>query len=148
LAFRGQYEHTLDAKNRLTIPAKFRAALSGGVVLARSLDPCVSIWTPEGWDDYTVRALRSRDPFSPEARELQRFFHAGSFDSQLDAAGRIMLPPPLIGHAALHKEVVVIGNGDSIEVWDAARWQRHSLELDERAPELARRLAQNGHSQP
>src|SRR5881397_1410092 len=85
LAFRGHYEYTLDTKNRLTIPAKFRAALSGGVVLAKSLDTCISIWTLAGWEEFTDRAIKPRDPFSIETRRLQRYFHAGSFDAQLDS---------------------------------------------------------------
>jgi MraZ protein len=145
LAFRGQYEHTLDAKNRLTIPSKFRAALSAGVVLAKSLDPCVTVWTPAAWERYTERAIGSRDPFSREARQLQRYFHAGSFDAQLDSAGRIMLPPPLIEHARLRRDVVVIGGGESAEVWDRDAWRAHEGELDEKAPDLAQRLAENGH---
>jgi MraZ protein len=141
LAFRGHFEYSLDAKNRLTIPAKFRPALSGGVVLAKSLDPCVSIWPPAAWDEFTERAIRSRDPFSPEARKLQRFFHAGSFDAQLDSAGRIMIPPPLLRHANLRKEVVVVGNLGEIEVWDREAWSRYEEEADATAPESAQRLA-------
>jgi MraZ protein len=148
LAFRGQYEHTLDAKNRLTIPSKFRAALSAGVVLAKSLDPCVTIWTPPGWEAYTDRAIASRDPFSREARQLQRYFHAGSFDGQLDAAGRIMLPQPLMEHGDLRREVVVVGGGESIEVWDRDRWRAHEGELEERAPDLAQRLAEGARMKP
>jgi MraZ protein len=144
LAFRGHYEYTLDAKNRLTIPAKFRAPLSNGVVLAKSLDTCVSIWTPGGWEEFTEMALKSRDPFSPEARQLGRYFHAGSFDTQLDSAGRIMLPQPLIKHAGLSKEVVVVGNFDSLEVWDRGTWQSYERELDASASETAQRLAQGG----
>ena len=68
MAFRGHYEYTLDAKNRLTVPAKFRAALSDGVVLAKSLEACVQIWTPEGWERFSERAMGSRDPFNPKAR--------------------------------------------------------------------------------
>jgi MraZ protein len=146
LAFRGQYEHTLDAKNRLTIPSKFRAALSAGVVLAKSLDPCVTIWTPAAWEGYTERAIGSRDPFSREARQLQRYFHAGSFDAQLDSAGRIMLPQALIEHARLSRDVVVIGGGESAEVWDRDAWRAHEGELDEKAPDLAQRLAENGQT--
>jgi MraZ protein len=146
LAFRGQYEHTLDAKNRLTVPSRFRAALSAGVVLAKSLDPCVTIWTPEGWEGYTERAIGSRDPFSSEARQLQRYFHAGSFDAQLDSAGRIMLPQALLEHAGLRREVVVIGGGESAEVWDRDTWRTHEGELVARAPELAQRLAENGRA--
>lgn len=130
MAFRGHYEYTLDAKNRLTIPAKFRAALSDGVVLAKSLEACVGIWTPEGWERFSERAMGSRDPFDPRARLLGRYFHAGSYDSQLDAAGRIMLPPPLIEHADLQKELVVIGNGESIEVWAPEGWRLYTQDVD------------------
>jgi MraZ protein len=148
LAFRGHYDYTLDAKNRLTIPAKFRAVLSDGVVLAKSLEPCVSIWTPSGWDEFTRRAIGPRDPFSPEARQLQRYFHAGSFDAELDSAGRIMLPQPLIAHARLQKEVAVVGNYDAIEVWSRERWQAYERELDATASETAERLAGGGRMNP
>jgi MraZ protein len=147
VAFRGVYEYTLDAKNRLTIPAKFRAALSDGVILAKSLETCVSIWTPEGWEKFTERSLGSRDPFAAETRDLQRFFHAGSFDAQLDSAGRIMLPQPLIKHASLRKEVAVLGNEYSIEVWDRDAWQEYERKIDANPAETASRLAQQ-RSQP
>jgi transcriptional regulator MraZ len=141
LAFRGHFEYTLDAKNRLTVPSKFRAALSDGVVLAKGLDPCVSIRTQQGWDHFTERALSSRDPFSPDARRLQRYFHAGSFDVQLDSAGRIMIPSPLLEYAGLAKDVVVVGNFDEIEVWDKERWAAYERELDASAEQAARRLS-------
>jgi MraZ protein len=144
LAFRGHYEYTLDAKNRLTIPAKFRAALSDGVILAKSLDACVSIWTPPGWEEFTEIAIQSRDPYSPDARHLKRYFHSSSFDAELDSAGRIMLPPPLIKHAGLRKEVVVVGNYDSIEVWNRKAWQTYEKEIDASASETAQRLAGGG----
>jgi MraZ protein len=148
LAFRGHYEYTLDAKNRLTIPPKFRAPLAGGAVLAKSLDSCVSIWTPEGWDQFTERALASRDPFSAEARKLERHFHASSFDAQLDAAGRVMLPQPLLSYAGLRKEVVVVGNGSSIEIWEQGVWSEYARELDASAGEVAQRLASSGPVSP
>ena len=140
MAFRGHYEYTLDAKNRLTIPAKFRAPLSGGVVLAKSIEPCVGIWTEAGWEKFTERAMGSRDPFSSGARRLERYFHAGSYDAQLDSAGRIMLPPSLIEHAQLRKDLVVIGNGESIEVWDPKAWRGYveNVDIQEEAERLAR----------
>jgi transcriptional regulator MraZ len=144
LAFRGHYEYTLDAKNRLTIPAKFRAALSDGVILAKSLDACVSIWTPAGWEEFTEIAIKSRDPYSMDARQLQRYFHSSSFEAQLDSAGRIMIPPPLIKHAGLRKEIVVVGNYDSLEVWNRKAWLSYEKELDASAAETAQRVAQGG----
>jgi MraZ protein len=144
LAFLGQYEHTLDAKNRLTIPARFRAALSDGVILSRSIDPCVSIYTPGGWDQFASQWLRTRDPFDQMARRVQRGLLAYSFDTALDAAGRIMLPPPLIEHAKLGKNVVVLGCDGWIEVWDRDRWRAYEQETD--VAEAAQSLARNGLS--
>ena len=90
MAFRGHFEYTLDAKNRLTIPSKFRAALSDGVVLAKSLEPCVSVWTAEGWEQFTEQALGIARSVQPGGRAtFSATSHAGSFDAQLDAAGRI-----------------------------------------------------------
>jgi MraZ protein len=141
LGFLGQHEHTLVAKNRLTIPHRFRAALSDGVILARSLDPCVSIYTPKGWDSFTGQWVSSRDPLNSEARRIQRYFYSGSFDTQLDAAGRIMVPPALIEYAGLAKEVVVVGCGDWLEVWDRDRLRAHEQQSGESIAESAQRLA-------
>jgi MraZ protein len=141
LGFLGQYDHTLDAKNRLTVPSKFRAALSDGVILGRSLDPCICAYTPQGWDQFAREWVRSRDPMNPTARRVQRYFYAGAFDTQLDAAGRIMLPPPLIEYGRLGREVVVIGCGEWIEVWDRERLRAHEREAGESIGETATRLA-------
>jgi MraZ protein len=147
LAFRGHFEYSLDAKNRLTIPAKFRAALSGGVVLAKSLEPCVAIWPKDAWDEFTEQVIRPLNPFSPEGRQLQRYFHAGSFDAQLDSAGRIMIPPPLLRHAGLGKEVVVVGNLSQLEVWDRRAWQEWDQAADATATESAQRVASGRQEQ-
>jgi MraZ protein len=144
LSFLGQYEHTLDAKNRLTIPSKFRGRLSDGIVLAKELDPCITIWPATSWERFTERSIASRDPFNENVRKLRRFFHAGSFDARLDAAGRIMLPQPLLEHAGLRKDCILIGNQDTIEVWDPGRWRQEEAQINEEAPVLARRLSQGG----
>ena len=92
--FRGTFDHTLDAKNRLTVPARYRAALADGVVLAMPVDlkPCVGVWRPEEYERYTARALAELPPLSPRLTELERFFYGSSHDTELDAAGRIMIP--------------------------------------------------------
>ena len=85
--FRGTFEHALDAKHRLTIPAKFRGALANGVVLAASHEVeagtprCVGIWTPEAYDEFTTSTLAGLNPSSPRARELKRFFFNASIDA-------------------------------------------------------------------
>ena len=91
MAFRGNYDHTLDAKNRLTIPAKFRAALDGDIVIAQALEPCAAIWTAAAFESFTASFLNDLNPLSQESRQLSRYFNAGSFDGELDSAGRVML---------------------------------------------------------
>lgn len=125
--FRGTFDHTLDAKNRLTVPARYRAALSEGVVLAMPVDlkPCVGVWRPADYERYTERALAQLPPLSTRLAELERFFYGSSHDAELDAAGRIMVPSFLGEHAGLTREVVVVGAGDRLELWDGGAWAEH-----------------------
>ena len=140
MAFRGTFDYTLDAKNRLTVPARFRAALSEGVVLAKALEPCVALWTPKGYDAYTQASLAGFHPLSPEAQKLKRFFAANSLDTELDAAGRVMLPAFLLDHAGLGKDVVVTGSGDALEVWDRATWAAYNDALASDVDEITASL--------
>lgn len=144
MAFLGQYEHSLDSKNRLTIPSKFRGPLSDGVVLAKDVDPCIAIWPATSWARFTERWVTSRDPFNQTVRKLRRYLHGGSFDARLDAAGRIMIPQTLIEHAGLGKDVILVGNQDTIEVWDRERWRQEEADINEAAPALAQRLSEGG----
>jgi MraZ protein len=136
MAFRGTFDYSLDAKNRLTIPAKFRASLSEGVVLAKGIERCVQVWTPNGFEAYTGSALQGVHPLSDQARKLQRFFSANSFDTDLDAAGRVMVPAVLLEHGALRKEVVVTGAGDCLEVWDRGAWTDYNAALSVELPDI------------
>lgn len=127
MAFRGTFDHTLDAKSRLTVPARYRAPLADGVVLAMPVDqkPCVAIWRPEDYERYSERALAELPPLSSKLAELERFFYGSSQDADLDAAGRIMVPSFLAEHAKLTREVVVVGAGDRLELWNRDRWAEH-----------------------
>ena len=129
--FRGTFDHTLDAKNRLTVPARYRAALADGVVLAMPVDlkPCVGVWLREEYERYSRRALAELPPLSPRLTELERFFYGSSQDAELDAAGRIMVPGFLSDHARLQKEVVVVGAGERLELWSKDRWNEHQPTL-------------------
>jgi MraZ protein len=137
MAFRGTFDHTLDAKNRLTIPAKFRAALSEGVVLAKGIERCVQVWTPKTFDAYVSSALQGLNPLSEQARKLNRFFAANSLDTELDAAGRVMVPAFLLDHAGLRKDVVVTGAGDCLEVWGRDAWADYNEALSNELPDIA-----------
>jgi MraZ protein len=140
--FRGTFDHTLDAKNRLTVPARYRAALADGVVLAMPVDlkPCVGVWRPEDYETYTARALAELPPLSSRLTELERFFYGSSHDAELDAAGRIMVPSFLGEHASLTKEVVVVGAGDRMELWDRSAWSEHRTALLSGVAEVTARV--------
>ncbi|MBJ7459338.1 MAG: division/cell wall cluster transcriptional repressor MraZ [Thermoleophilaceae bacterium] len=126
MAFRGNYEHSLDAKNRLTIPSKLRQELGGQVVIGQSLEDCVAIWTPEGFDSYTAAFLDGLHPLSDEARDLTAYFSGNSFDSELDKAGRAMIPGNLLRHAAIDGDVVVVGAHDHLQLWSPENWAQRS----------------------
>jgi MraZ protein len=140
--FRGTFDHTLDAKNRLTVPARYRAALSEGVVLAMPVDlkPCVGVWRGEEYESYTRRALAELPPLSPRLTELERFFYGSSHDAELDAAGRIMVPAFLGQHAGLARDVVVVGVGDRLELWDKRAWDEHRSTLLSGVAEVTARV--------
>jgi MraZ protein len=146
LIFRGTFEHSLDAKHRLTVPSKFRASLAGGVVLAASPEidegspRCAAIWSPDAYERYTADTLSGLNPSSPKARELKRFFFNASFDAELDSAHRLMLPPFLIRYAGLDKEVVVTGSGECIEVWDRTAYERYQESILNRIPDITASL--------
>jgi transcriptional regulator MraZ len=103
LAFNGNFEHTLDAKHRLTVPSKFRTQLAGPVFLVKGVDRCISVYPEQTYSAMTEAALAGLNPFSPEARELRRFFHGNAADVELDSAGRVMLPPSHREHAGIDR---------------------------------------------
>jgi MraZ protein len=140
--FRGTFDHTLDAKNRLTVPARYRAALAEGVVLAKPLDlkPCVGVWRPEEYESYTRRALAELPPLSPRLTELERFLYGSSHDAELDAAGRIMIPNAMREDAHLAKDVIVVGVGDRLELWDKGAWNSHRSTLLSGVAEVTARV--------
>jgi MraZ protein len=143
VAFRGTFDYSLDAKNRLTVPAKFRAVLSDGVVLAKGVEQCIQLWRPQDYEAFTADATQGFHRLSPEGRKLRSFFAANSLDTDLDSAGRVGVPPFLLEHAGLEKEVVVVGADDCLEVWDRNRWSDYNAALTD---EIANITAQLGQS--
>ena len=99
MAFRGHYEHSLDSKDRLTVPARFRAALADGVVLSPGLDPCVEVYPTADYARFEEQVLAELNPLSRDGRMMQRRFHGRSHDETLDSAGRVRIPSHLIEHA-------------------------------------------------
>jgi transcriptional regulator MraZ len=137
----GAHEHTIDDKNRLTLPAKYREAFKDGVVVTRGLDGCLFAYRRPDWDRLVESRLAPLDPLSPETRRLQRFFYAGASEAELDKQGRVMIPAQLIEHAKLGREVVVAGVNDRLEIWDRAAWRKELAEVEGSAEDVAERLA-------
>ena len=140
MAFRGHFDYSLDAKNRLNLPPKFRASFSSGVVLARGLEPCIWLWPPEAFDRFTDQVLGGLNPVSAERRKLTRYVAGNSFDAELDAAGRVTLNPALVEHAGIDREVVVVGVLDYLEVWARDRWLAGQDELGAEIGQIAEGL--------
>jgi MraZ protein len=142
LAFRGHYEHSLDSKDRLTVPARFRAALADGVVLCAGLDPCVELYPTSEYARFEQQVLGELNPLSRAGRMMRRRFHGRSHDGELDSAGRVRIPGYLIEHAALEEgPSVVIGVADHLEIWNQRSWAEHDAEIDATAAEIAEELA-------
>jgi MraZ protein len=142
LAFRGTFDFTLDAKNRLTIPSKHRAAFADGVVLAAGLERCVGLWRPEDYDAWTASVLAGRNPLSPDYRQLQRHFTANSVHTELDGAGRVMLPGYLKDYAGVDREVALVGAGESLEVWEREKWNAYNGDVVANVAEIAAGLGE------
>jgi transcriptional regulator MraZ len=141
----GEYEHTIDDKNRLTLPAKFRRAFEDGIVVTRGMDGCLYAYAPDGWQNVVESRLASLHPLSKEGRRMQRFFFAGASEGGLDRQGRVSLPAALLAHAQLGRDVVVAGVNDHLEIWDRAAWQRELAEVEGSAEDVAERLAAQGN---
>jgi MraZ protein len=137
----GEYEHALDDKNRVTLPARFRQSFADGVFVGKGIDPCLVVYPPDGWSRLVEEQLSGLNPFSREARQMSRFLFSGAVETDLDKQGRIMVPPPLLEHAGLVREVVVAGVRDHLELWDPAAWRRELDEVGGSADLVAERLA-------
>lgn len=141
MAFRGQYEHSLDSKDRLTVPRRFRTALSDGVILLSWLDDCVALFAPEDFETFSDRYLAQQNPLGQRGRRMVRRFYASADDDSLDSAGRVRLRPHMIEHASLEGPCIVVGALDHLEVWNPEKWATESAETLEQASEMSEEFA-------
>ena len=123
--FMGEYNHSIDAKGRIIVPSKFRELLGERFVVTKGLDGCLWVFPTEEWDDFTGK-LRSLPVANKDARKIVRHFMAGAMDAELDKQGRILLPQTLRDFAEMDKDVVMVGTGVRIEIWDRKKWEKSS----------------------
>ena len=122
--FMGEYNHIIDAKGRLIIPARFRELLGEEFILTKGLDGCLSIYPMDAWEAFETK-LRALPLTNKNARTFTRFFVAGATNCELDRQGRVLVPQPLREFAGLEKEVVLTGNLDRIEIWSKEQWSEN-----------------------
>ena len=141
--FLGDHQHTLDAKGRVSLPAKFRAEMTGKLVIAKGFEDCLYVYSADEYNRFVEELLTTED-FDPRMRRIRRFFTSGAVEAELDSAGRISLPPVLREYAGLKKDIAVTGNGNRIEIWDSGAWAAYNGEDEGSIEDLAKELAAAG----
>jgi MraZ protein len=141
--FIGEYHHTLDDKGRVSIPVKFRADLAQGAVVTRGLDRSLFLYTKVEWDKLAHK-LANLPLGQADTRAFARFMLAGAMEAEIDASGRVTIPPYLRTYAGLTKDIVLTGVHDRIEVWDEAAWEAYRLKTESEGDAIAERVGEKG----
>jgi len=139
----GEYNHSLDNKGRVAIPAKFRVALKKGAVVTKGLDNCLFLYSKEQFKEMAIKFAAL--PLSQaKARAFTRHMLAGAMDLEFDSQGRITLPEYLRKFSSLKKKVVVTGLYNHIEIWDQVAWDKYKSESEKNSNEIAEALGDVG----
>ena len=133
--FLGTHTPRLDEKNRVILPAKFREALAGGLVMTKGQDRCLVVWTSEGFGEYAAR-LRAGTQTNERTRAYTRVLFASAYDDIPDKQGRITIPQNLREYAGLTRDCVVVGADTRIEIWDSAAWESYLVSTEQGFVEL------------
>ncbi len=124
----GEYEHTLDTKGRISMPAKIRRDMGEAFVVTKGLDGCLFAFSQEEWMNFETK-LKSLPLSDKNARNFVRFFLAGATECELDKQGRFLIPANLRTAAKLEKEAVIIGVGTRLEIWNKEIWASKDEEI-------------------
>ncbi|NLN16660.1 MAG: division/cell wall cluster transcriptional repressor MraZ [Firmicutes bacterium] len=141
--FMGEYQHTLDNKGRLIIPAKFRAGLGERFIVTRGLDGCLFAYPLKEWEILESK-LKELPLTKSDARSFVRFFFSGASECELDKQGRIMLPANLREYAQMTKDVVVIGVANRVELWSKELWDEYMDKATASYEEIAEKIVELG----
>ena len=138
--FTGEYNHTIDAKGRLIVPAKFREQLGESFVITKGLDGCLFVYSQEAWANVEKSfTSQNGETTAGYARKFMRFFFAGACECEVDKQGRILIPANLREYAGIDKDVVSAGVLNRVEIWSKDRWQENCVfdDMDEIAEHMA-----------
>ena len=137
----GEFEHTLDTKGRISMPAKLRKDMGETFILTKGLDGCLFAFSSEEWLNFESK-LKSLPLSDKNARNFVRFFLAGATECEIDKQGRFLIPQNLRHAASLEKEAVIIGVGTRLEIWDKSTWKAKDEEIS--ADEIAENMTMLG----
>ena len=130
--FVGKYNNSIDSKNRLIVPARFREELRGKCIIAKAVDKCLTIYTMEEWKKF-VDKLDELPTSNPNSRRVKRHFHSSAAECDIDKQGRLTIPQELREYAGITKDLITVGSNRTIEVWSREYWE---AELDPQTGEL------------
>ncbi|AHV98388.1 division/cell wall cluster transcriptional repressor MraZ [Paenibacillus sp. 7124] len=137
--FMGEYQHSIDDKGRIIIPAKFRELLGSSFVATRGLDSCLFVYPMDEWG-IMEQKLKSLPLMKSDARAFSRFFFSGATECQWDKQGRVTLPSNLREYAKLDKECVILGVSNRVEIWNKELWEQYFGQSEESFNEIAEKL--------
>ncbi|MGE5633008.1 MAG: division/cell wall cluster transcriptional repressor MraZ [Caulobacteraceae bacterium] len=141
--FIGEYQHTLDPKNRVIMPAKFREKLGDTFVMTKGLDDCLFIYSQSEWSIVEDK-LKTLPMTSKDARAFVRFFFAGACECEVDKQGRMVIPTNLKEYAKIDKELVIIGVSTRIEIWSREEWNKFNSDANISYEDVAEKMSQLG----
>lgn len=137
--FMGEFQHNIDMKGRIIVPAKFRDGLGESFIVTRGLDECLFIYPMDEWE-ILENKLKKLPLTKKDARAFTRFFFSGAVECEIDKQGRINIPQPLRNYAGLEKPCVVIGVSNRIELWASDKWEDYFNDSEESFAEIAENL--------
>lgn len=141
--FIGEYLHTLDSKKRLSLPAKFRKEVGKKVVITRGLDSCLFVYPLSSWKEI-VEKLKQLPIGGADTRGMSRFLLSGAVESDVDGAGRVLVPDFLKEFADLKSRVVLAGVSDRVEIWNEKNWEEYKRRIEKGADQMAQTLGDLG----
>ncbi len=141
--FIGEYEHNVDAKGRIIMPAKLREDIGDKFIITKGLDGCLFAYSLEEWTNFEEK-LKALPLAQKNARNFVRFFLSGAVECEIDKQGRFLIPANLREHALLDKEIVIIGVGTRLEIWSRKIWKDYSSDENISADEIAENMTMLG----
>ena len=136
MSFMGTYQNNVDPKGRVSIPVKYREALGERFFVTKGFDNCIDIYTLEEWEKFAQK-LHKLSVTKRDMRDFVRFIFGNATEVELDKQGRILLPAMLRDTVGIEKEVIVMGVGNKVEIWDRAAWEAHQQVLSQHIAEIS-----------